>query len=94
MSKIRQTQLLLSAHRPQVLGLGQEVAGRGVRRGAMGWGQARFGLAFLLPGPVRWKREGGSWAEALSMYIYIHRPPLGWGARQNPVQTFLQGGKT
>lgn len=92
MSKIRQTQLLLSAHRPRVLA--RRAAGRGVRRGAMGWGQARFGLAFLLPRPVRWKREGGSWAEALSMYIYIHSSPPGWGAQQNPVQTFLQGGKT
>ena len=47
----------------------------------MGRGQARFGLAFLLPGPVQWKGDGGSWAEALSMYIYTRlHPPARPGA--------------
>ena len=49
MSKIRHTQLLLSAHWPRVSGLRSR---SGVQRGAVGRGQARFGLAFLLPGLV------------------------------------------
>lgn len=51
MSKIRQTQLLLSARWPPgVSGLrpGERLAGGG---STMGRGQARFGMAFLLPGP-------------------------------------------
>ena len=57
----------------------------------MGRGQARFGLAVLLPGPVRWKREGGSWAEALSMYIYIHSSAPGVGGSAESSANFPSG---
>ena len=57
----------------------------------MGWGQACFGLAFLLPGPVQWKREGGSWAEALSMYIYIHSSAPGMGGSAESSANFPSG---
>lgn len=85
MSKIRQTQLLLSARWPGAQA--RRAAGR----------RAVLRPTGVLPGPVQWKGDGGSWAEALGMYIYTRLHPLparGWGAGQNPVQTLLQGRKT
>lgn len=93
MSKIRQTQLLLSTRWSPGFG-GGGAPGPGGRAGRGGAQEGRVRPALARPSSfpglcyaveVRWR----GWSEALSMYIYtwLRPPPLG----ETPVQTFLQG---
>jgi hypothetical protein len=89
MSKIRQTQLLLSAPRPPGFVGWDDTGARRARQGGakhcgVGSGLLLHGLSPSLEVEARWR----SWTEALTMYIYTWLRPLPLG--ETPVQTFLQ----
>lgn len=88
MSKIRQPN---SCSLPT--GPGSWVSGLTGGCGGALWGGVRPALAwpFSIPGLCGGER-GGSWAEALSMYIYIHSSAPGWGSSaESSAENFPSG---